>query len=158
MSDLPFIRIRDFTPADQVAARGLILAGLGEHWGWIDETLNPDLDDIAAHYAGETFLLVVTEKALIGTGALIREGEGVGRIVRMSVAAATRRAGVGTRLLHALLARARGRGFSKIVLETTATWHEVIRFYERNGFTLVEERDGNAHFVLTLRDEVNSRP
>ena len=35
--------IRAFEPRDQAAARQLILAGLGEHFGWIDETCNPDL-------------------------------------------------------------------------------------------------------------------
>ena len=42
------IVVRRFAPADQDAARRLILEGLGAHFGSIDESLNPDLDDIAA--------------------------------------------------------------------------------------------------------------
>ncbi|CAA9269377.1 MAG: hypothetical protein AVDCRST_MAG93-2561, partial [uncultured Chloroflexia bacterium] len=43
---LPNLAIRPFTPADQKAARDLVLDGLGEHFGWIDTSRNPDLDDI----------------------------------------------------------------------------------------------------------------
>ena len=45
------LRIRRFRPADQDAVKALVVAGLGEHWGGVDATLNPDLDDIASHYA-----------------------------------------------------------------------------------------------------------
>lgn len=40
----------DFEAADQVEVRSLILDGLSDHWGRVDETLNRDLDDIAASY------------------------------------------------------------------------------------------------------------
>src|SRR6478736_3388169 len=43
--------IRPFIPADQAAARALVQAGMGEHFGAIDETRNSDLDDIQAHYS-----------------------------------------------------------------------------------------------------------
>ena len=42
--------IRSFEVGDQEQARWLILEGLGEHFGYIDETLNPDLDDILHNY------------------------------------------------------------------------------------------------------------
>ena len=144
------LTMREFVPSDQVAARTLILMGLGEHWGWIDETINPDLDDIATRYAGQTFLVVYAGDTLIGTGALIHETDGTARIVRMSVAAARRREGIGNQLLRALVEQARQRGYSLIVVETTATWTEVIAFYHRYGFRTVDERDGEMHFELTL--------
>lgn len=92
-------------------------------------------------------------QTLIGTGALIREDEATGRIVRMSVAIAERRAGVGTLILRELEARAKQRGFRRIVLETTATWDEVIAFYVRNGYTTLGERDGDRHFEKLLASE-----
>ena len=49
--------IRPFRPEDQAAAKSLILAGLEAHWGFLDPTRNPDLDDITSTYAGATFLL-----------------------------------------------------------------------------------------------------
>lgn len=45
-------QVGEFHPVDQEAVRSLILAGLGEHWGYIDEGLNPDLRDIASTYGG----------------------------------------------------------------------------------------------------------
>jgi ribosomal protein S18 acetylase RimI-like enzyme len=144
------VTIRDFQPVDQPAARTLILTGLGEHWGWIDETLNPDVDDIATNYAGETFLVAYDGDQLIGTGALIHEADGEARVMRMSVAAAARRQRIGSQILEALIERARQRGYSKIVLETTATWSEVIAFYRRHGFRELGERDGEMHFERLL--------
>lgn len=44
------LHIRPFTIHDQAAARTLILNGLGEHFGLIDETFTPDLNDITASY------------------------------------------------------------------------------------------------------------
>jgi len=37
--------IRPFRPADQAEVRALIQRGLGEHFGFIDEFANPDIDD-----------------------------------------------------------------------------------------------------------------
>ncbi|MCP4415536.1 MAG: hypothetical protein GY805_02870, partial [Chloroflexi bacterium] len=44
------IVIRPFHPQDQSATKQLILAGLVEHWGELDPSLNPDLNDIARSY------------------------------------------------------------------------------------------------------------
>ena len=44
------ILIRPFQLKDQDAAKALILSGMKEHWGFIDPTKNPDLDDIATYY------------------------------------------------------------------------------------------------------------
>src|SRR5215203_5667644 len=55
--------IRPFVPADQAQAREIILAGLGEHWGFIDDTLNPDLDDILAAYPLDRADFLVVQEA-----------------------------------------------------------------------------------------------
>lgn len=149
------VTIRPLEPADATAARALILEGLAGHWGTLDEKLNLDLDDIMAHYAGGVFLVAEIGGAVAGTGALVREEPGVGRIVRMSVARARRRQGIGRLLLDALLAAARARGYQRIVLETTATWEDTIAFYGRAGFRPVAERDGDLHFVLELGAETS---
>ena len=128
------IAIRPFRPQDQDQTRRLILTGLGEHFGFIDENVNPDLDDIARSYACDVFLLAWRGPHLVGTGALIRAGDGVGRLVRMSVDAAHRREGIGTLLLNHLVEGARALAYRRLVLETTETWDEVVAFYLRNGF------------------------
>lgn len=150
MNDLTIERFR---PADQPAARALILAGLEEHWGALDLSLNPDLNDIATSYSDGVFLVARLARLngqLVGTGALIPEPEGVGRIARMSVAKSHRRLGIGARILHELLGEARRRGYTKVVLETTETWGDAINFYLRNGFGVVARRDGDMHFEMNL--------
>jgi GNAT superfamily N-acetyltransferase len=144
------MEIRPFHPTDQPAAKALIWAGLVEHWGWLDPTLNPDLDDIAASYAAGVFLVGYEGERLVATGALLPEAEQKGRIVRMSVDGRERRKGYGRALLHALLERAREWGYTQVVLETTTTWADAIHFYEANGFHRTHEADGDIHFLLPL--------
>lgn len=147
MSDLS---IQQFTPADQPAAKALILQGLEEHWGALDLSLNPDLNDIAASYATGVFLCAWLDGELAGTGAIVPEGEGVMRVVRMSVQKERRRMGIASQILIALLSEARRRNGHTVVLETTETWDDAIGFYLRHGFRIIEHRDGDAHFELQL--------
>lgn len=143
------IVIRDFQPADQDEARNLILNGLHEHWGdAFDPSQNPDLDDIATSYQGGRFLVARAKGRLVGTGAFLPEREGVARILRMSVAADLRHRGIGGQLLKALCKEAKKRGFPKIVLETTSTWHGAIAFYRDFGFDVVNVSGEDTHFVL----------
>jgi N-acetylglutamate synthase-like GNAT family acetyltransferase len=71
------------------------LAGLEEHWGVLDPTKNPDLEDIGLTYADAIFLVAQQNNKIIGTGALIPKPDGTAEIVRMSVAADWRRKGIG---------------------------------------------------------------
>lgn len=152
MSDQGFI-VRPFAPRDQEAARALILTGLGEHWGFIDETLNPDLDDIRAAYPPETsvFLVVVdSSDALIGTGCITEEDAETVRLVRMSVAASARGRGIGRRLVAELEAAARDRAYRRIVLETTEDWSDAVGLYRATGFEELGVWDGDRHFEKML--------
>ncbi len=146
------IEIRPFQPRDQSATKQLILAGLVEHWGQLDTTLNPDLDNIASSYLGETFLVAIQNGMVIGCGALIEEAgqKGYGRIVRMSVNKPNRQQGVGQLILQHLETAAQQRQLKKIVLETTQTWNKAIRFYTANGYQIIGQRHGDLHFEKTL--------
>ena len=127
-----------FQPTEQEEARSLILSGLVEHWGWLDETRNPDLNHIEASYADGVFLVAREDGRLVGTGALLPTPDPVTwQVVRMSVAADMRRAGLGRQILAALEIEARKRGAVRLILETTATWQEVIAFYLRCGYKII---------------------
>jgi hypothetical protein len=56
MKDIPGLSIGPFSREDQDPVKQLIQAGLAEHWGFIDPTLNPDLNDIETNYAAATFV------------------------------------------------------------------------------------------------------
>jgi GNAT superfamily N-acetyltransferase len=150
----PAYSIRAFSTADQPATRALVLAGLGEHWGFIDETMNPDLDDIATAYPPETSLFLVVEDpsgALIGAGCLTEDDATTGRLVRMSVAASARGRGIGRRLVDALEFAARERGYTRLVCETTEDWADAVGLYLATGFIETGVRDGDRHFEKHLR-------
>lgn len=143
---------RPFSPPDQTAAKQLILAGLAEHWGELDVSLNPDLNDIQTSYidSGGAFIVVEADGKLVGTGALLSEGEGVARIVRVSVAKDYRRGGLGREITDYLVMLARQMGCAKIVVETTDTWEPAIRLYQSYGFVEVARYDGDVHMELML--------
>ncbi|MGE3799307.1 MAG: GNAT family N-acetyltransferase [Thermomicrobiales bacterium] len=145
-------RIRPFRIDDQRAVRQLVLDGLGEHFGFIDESLNPDLDDIQAMYIdrGHLFVVARMDGSLAGTGALIEESGDVARLVRMSVTANCRGRGVGKALVEHLLAAARQRGYKRVVCETNHDWHDAIALYLACGFRETGARDGDRPFEIAL--------
>ena len=144
------ISLVPFHPFDQPAVKSLILAGLVDHWGQLDPTLNPDLNDIAVTYKGAYFLVAKQDGQVVGCGALVPHDANTAEIKRMSVAASLRRQGLGRRILASLCEEARARGFRRIILETTETWDEVIAFYLSFGFQVTHHQDGDVYFKLDL--------
>jgi GNAT superfamily N-acetyltransferase len=132
--------IRSFEVDDQEQARWLILEGLGEHFGYLDETLNPDLDDILHTYlrAGHDFVVACMGRELVGTGALILHGEGISEMVRISTRKTYRRRGIGQAIVTYLVDVARQRGDRRIIVKTNASWHDAIHLYQRLGFVEYE--------------------
>jgi len=153
----PDIVVRLFQREHQEIVKKLILAGLTEHWGSCDPTLNPDLNDIAAHYASATFLVAWCGEQIVGTGALVPKTDTVAEIVRMSVASDRRRQGIATTILEHLCQEAANQGYQRLILETTATWHGVIAFYRNFGFNITHEQEGkfgrDVYFSLDLSSE-----
>ncbi len=140
------LTIRPVQADELPAARQLILEGLAEQWGYLDETRNPDLNDIPGYYGPGVFLVALQDGRIVGTGALLPEGAATGRIVRMSVAQDHRQQGIGRAILHALETAADRMGYRQLVLETTATWEGVIAFYLAQGYRPVGEQQGDLHF------------
>jgi ribosomal protein S18 acetylase RimI-like enzyme len=148
----PDLVIRPFAAADQAAARRLILDGLGEHFGMIDESLNPDLTDIAATYLapGHRFVVACLAGELVGTGALRFLGEQVGELVRISVSPRHRRQGIGQAVVAHLIAQARQRGLARLLVETNHDWVAAVNLYRRFGFTEYERDAVNIYMRLDL--------
>ncbi len=143
---------RPFEARDQVAARQLILNGLGEHYGFIDETRNPDIDNILENYItkGATFFVAQLDERIVGTGALIEEESNTGRIVRVSVDRAYRRYGIGRTLMSHLIEAARQRKYIQVQLETNNDWYDVIDFYKSLGFDIYQRTAHNVHMSMML--------
>jgi GNAT superfamily N-acetyltransferase len=152
--DRPAIEFHELRPDLHDAVRDLILSGLAEHWGTVDPALNHDLDDLTSAHARGRSLVACDGKRVVGTGTVVPLERGTAELVRMSVAPSHRRSGVGRGLVAELVGVARGWGMSRVVLETTADWTEVVRFYERCGFTQTHNADGefgrDAWFEMNL--------
>ena len=139
----PSIGVRDMRAGDAAVVRSLVLAGLAEHWGSVDPSLNPDLDDLAAAHPGSrTVVAVDPAGTIVGTGTVVPRGADSAEVVRMSVATSWRGAGVGRLVLDALIEVALSWGVQRLVLETTADWTDTVAFYERCGFRITHHEDG----------------
>ena len=145
------LSIVPFRPEDQRGAKSLILASMEEHWGVPDESKNPDLNDIAASYADGVFLIAWQQGEMVGTGAFRPVSDKTVEIVRMSVKKEKRRQGIGGEILRALCRRAFQRGFTRAILETTATWEEAVAFYQAFGFEITHRTGGNLYFAMDLQ-------
>ena len=147
-------KIRPFIPQDQPIARQLILEGLGGHFGFIDETINPDLDDIWQQYvaSGDLFVVVESDGVIVGTGALVEEnGDGInGRLLRMSVRPSHQRQGIGRGLVRHLCQQARERGYKHLLVETNNDWCDAIGLYESCGFREYDRDTESVYLQLTL--------
>lgn len=146
------VEIRIFRTEDHPTVRKLILTGLGEHFGHIDENFNPDIDDIEVSYLskGRAFFVAESDDQITGTGGFILEQPGVGRIVRMSVRRDCRRKGIGRRMVEHLLAEARRQGCTKVLVETNHDWDDAVSFYRDCGFTESYRDEVSAHLYLRL--------
>lgn len=146
------ISIRPFRKDDQEAARALILRGLGEHFGFIDETLNPDLDNIAANYLDQGHLFLVAEhrENLVGTGALLISADGSGQLVRISTDSTYRRVGIARALCQQLIVYAQQRALRTLSVETNDDWYDAIRVYQKLGFIEYQRQQGSIYLALDL--------
>ncbi len=144
--------IRSFEVGDQEQARWLILEGLGEHFGYIDETLNPDLDAILYNYlrAGHVFVVACMGREVVGTGALLSHDEGISELVRISTRKDYRRRGIGQAIVTSLVNVARQRGDRRIIVKTNASWHDAIHLYKRLGFVEYERTAPGVGLELLL--------
>ena len=137
------LRVEALSAATHDAVRQLILAGLADHWGELDETLNPDLDNLFESYGhGRTLVVLDEHEAVIGTGTIVPRGDRTAEILRMSVSRAQRRGGVGRMLVDELIAIACGWLCDRVILETSTAWTEVVTFYQYCGFAITHLEDG----------------
>jgi N-acetylglutamate synthase-like GNAT family acetyltransferase len=141
-----------FDNKDQESARQLIISGLGEYFDEIDYSLNRDLDDISASYtnAENDFIIAEIDRRIVGTGALIQEGNDIGRIVRVSVSKSMRNRGIGKVIVEYLIELGRKRKLEQIVVETNLNWLAANSLYRRLGFKESARDDISIHLIRNL--------
>ena len=152
MQEMP-IRVRRFVPSDQSQCRAVILEGLAEHFGFIDESRNPDLNDIQGSYlaVGNDFYVALVGGQVVGTVGLLFE-PGRARIVRMSVAKLHRKQGIATALLNKCMAAARKGGLPELVAFTEPHWSDAVGFYTASGFKQLGMDEEDIHLGLRVTE------
>lgn len=150
------IVIRPFEKGDQAEAKALIQAGLAEHFGWLDPTANPDLNDIGLSFEKGYFAVAESAGQLVGSGGYLHRDRSTVEFVRMSVDRAFRRHGLGKRLLDHLCEKAQKETYTRVILETNAEWTGVIAFYSAYGFQEIHRVNGEwgeeVYFQLMLNN------
>ncbi|WP_442599743.1 GNAT family N-acetyltransferase [Neobacillus sp. D3-1R] len=144
--------IREIEINDTEVAKGIILEGMKERFGFLDYSFNQDLNDIMKNYIeiGDTFLVGVKNEILVCTGALTKEREGVGRIQRMSVKQEYRGMGFARQMLQQLESLAIEKGYKKLLLETNIEWFSAIELYKSTGYTIYENEGTQSHFYKEI--------
>jgi len=145
--------LRDFTDRDQLSVQKLILDGLRERWGDdYDDSFNEDVRDMTRNYLAHGADVVVVEfgQDIIATGTLLNQGDGRGRIVRMSVAGSHRRQGLARLVVAELVARAHGRGFHAVDVLTDVPWASAVALYLSCGFSEIGRDETDVHFTMDL--------
>lgn len=133
--------IRKFESKDQIPAKALIYTGLSQYFDVIDESFNPDLDDLASSFADGCFLIGELDHHLVATGGYKKFDEDTVKIERVSIHPNYRRLGLASQMFDALLEEAKKAGYKRIVLETTSTWDTAIAFWLSNGFQITHVED-----------------
>ncbi len=142
------IKIREYVPADQSAAKGLIELGLGEHFGLVDSSLNPDLLDIHASYvaSGGRFFVAESGGVLVGTVGLVFSSDRL-QMVRLSIHPTYRRRGIASALLDHCIEMTQLAGRSQLVAHTQPEWESAMGFYLRHGFKPYGSDDIDVHLA-----------
>jgi GNAT superfamily N-acetyltransferase len=138
------IEIQAYRPEHAQGVVEVILPIQQEEFG-IPITLEgqPDLKDIAGFYqkGHGNFWVAVDGGKVVGTISLLDIGNAQVALRKMFVAASHRgkEHGTAARLLEGAIAWARAQGVRQIFLGTTDKFLAAHRFYEKNGFRLIEK-------------------
>jgi len=132
------MEIRELEPAQNEAARDLVMGILNEEYG-LDLALDelPDLIDIHNTYRNSgagNFWVVSTGGHVVGCIGTLRLTSDHFELRRMYVSAAYRGHGIAQRLLETLFAWCTRNGVAHLLLETNEAWHAAHHIYEKHGF------------------------
>jgi putative acetyltransferase len=144
------------TNKDCAKVRALIFAVLDEYGlEPAPKTMDRDLEDIEAFYAGGAFdVLVSADGDIIGTVGLWPMGDGVVELRKMYLKSSARGRGYGKKLLTHAIKRAKELGFTRIELQTARVLEEALGLYAKFGFqhsqTAALERRCDQALALSL--------
>ena len=132
------LNIRQANDLDSENIKKVVFSALNEYGIAPDPaSIDADLGNIENRYNdnGGFFGIIETDGQIIATVGLYRLDNLSCEIRRMYVLPAQRGKGHGRKLLEYSLAKAKGLGFRKVVLETASCFTQAITLYKKYGFT-----------------------
>lgn len=129
------LTIREFEPGDEGAFRRL-----NEEWIVRYFAMEPKDEETLADPRGAVLdgggriFFAVQRGEMVGCCALLAMGHDEFEVAKMAVTESSQGAGVGRRLLEAVIAAARASGAKRLSLETNRKLAPAIRLYESVGF------------------------
>ena len=136
------IRVRLATPDDTETVANLIYEAFApfesEYTPGAFEYTTPKADAIRPRFDEGPIWIAEQDGESVGTVSGLPEGERF-YIRSMAIKPSAQRGGIGQKLLDALEAEARRRGFEKLYLYTTFVLPGAKRLYEKNGFYVLRE-------------------
>ncbi len=141
MSSQSEIEIREFDNGDTAAFVALNRRWIEEHFeeADADRALFADPHGMIVRKGGSIFMACENGRA-VGTGALVpahnapADGRDWWEIIKMATDPTAQGKGVGQRVIHSLIERARQNGADALWLETNDALSAAVRLYERVGF------------------------
>lgn len=132
------MEIKQFTEQYNESTNIFILSILEGEFGHTNIP-RPDLDDISGFYQIDkgNFWLAIHDNKIIGTIGL-KDYRGLAYIKRMIVDREFRGKGVAQDLLEVVINHCKDNGFSKIYLSTSKNLVAANKFYEKEGFEIVD--------------------
>ncbi len=153
------VQIAEFQPRFSAGIIDLILPIQQQEFGiQVSKDDQPDLLAIDKFYCepGGNFWIARAGERIVGSIGLLNIGNGQGALRKMFVAREYRgqRRGVAQQLLEILLAWGSSQGMGEIYLGTTDKFLAAHRFYEKNGFSRLDNEALPAAFPRMAVDSI----
>ncbi len=125
----------------------VIIAVCNEIWQLPEEVIRhydamSDLDDVQSHYFDNkgTFLVLIDEERVVGSGAIRRLSDDICELKRMWFLKDYRGRGLGTKMAQMLLDFARITDYKKVRLDTIDEQKQAqaLKLYQRLGFYFID--------------------
>ncbi|MBD2743905.1 GNAT family N-acetyltransferase [Coleofasciculus sp. FACHB-1120] len=125
----------------------VIIAVCKEIWQLPEEVIRhydamSDIDDVQSHYFDNkgTFLVLIDEERVVGSGAIRRLSDDICELKRMWFLKDYRGRGLGTKMTQMLLDFARITGYKKVRLDTIDEQKQAqaLELYQRLGFYFID--------------------
>lgn len=142
--------IREYRETDKEQIKTLISRVLKEFFGKCLIKYWEDFNSYVVFYVAEE------NSYIVGTAALLNERKNVGKVKRMYIDKEYRNHGLGQQLFDKLLEFAKSKGFKRLILTTHPKLQAALKFYIKNGFTIIKNPDYEKDFTDLKKEDVDT--